>query len=50
MVGPGVLITPIPHVIMPSGPLPRRLPNAYAARRDIALPATTFSPIAYSSN
>ena len=42
---------PMPQVTnWPAGPLSSRPPNAYAARRDIALPATTFSPIANLSN
>jgi hypothetical protein len=34
----------------PVGPGSRRLPKAYPARRDMALPATTFSPMANLSN
>jgi len=42
--------TASPHETNCRGPNSSRLPNAYPARRDMALPATTFSPIAYLSN
>jgi len=33
----------IPQIVKPSGPAFSRLLNAYAARRDVALPPITFS-------
>ena len=41
---------PAPRVTNCFGSRSSRLPNAYIARRDIALPAITFSPIANLSN
>lgn len=48
--GPSAVPDPMPELTNCRGSRSSRLPNAYDARRLIAFPATTFSPIAYLSN